>query len=476
MPMMPLRRLCLIAPVLLALNTPGGAAAAAPIDIPRIVWRERVLPNGLQVVSVEDHASPTVSVQVWYKVGSKDDPEGRSGFAHLFEHLMFKGSRALKPEQFDRLTEDVGGSNNASTDDDYTNYFEVVPSNHLETLLWAEAERMAHLRVDGANFKSERDVVKEEYRLRVLAEPYGRLFNSIARHSYALHPYRRPGIGSIPDLEAATLDDVVRFHSTFYRPDNATLIVVGDFDPAQLDAWVGRYFAGIARPAAPIPRVSVREPARSRNREVEETGPAVPLPAVVMTWFAPPADHPDMAALEVAAALLAGGQSARLNQELVYRNEIASDAGFYADFRVDTGLLVAYAIAAGGKDLATLASALLREVERLARRPVSAAELDKVKTQLLTHALVERQTAIGKGMALGHAILVGGNVARVNTDLAALQAVTAADVQRVMRQYVANAPRVTIRYRQEEKGAQGPGRQNGATPAPPATSGPGGVR
>jgi len=470
--MLPLRRFCLIAPVLLALNTPGAAVAAAPIDIPRIVWRERVLPNGLQVVSVEDHASPTVSVQVWYKVGSKDDPEGRSGFAHLFEHLMFKGTRSLKPEQFDRLTEDVGGSNNASTDDDYTNYFEVVPSNHLETLLWAEAERMAHLRVDAANFRSERDVVKEEYRLRVLAEPYGRLFNAIAPHSYVLHPYRRPAIGSIADLDAATLDDVVRFHATFYRPDNATLIVVGDFEPAQLDAWVERYFGGIARPAAPIPRVTVREPARTRSREVDATGPAVPLPAVVMTWLAPPADHPDMAALEVAAALLAGGQSARLHQTLVYRNEIASDAGFYADFRVDTGLLVAYAIAAGGKDLSTLAPALLREIERLARRPVAAAELDKVKTQLLTHALIERQTAMGKGMALGHAILVGGNVARVNTDLAALQAVTAADVQRVMRQYVGNAPRVTIRYRQEEKTASAAP----STPAPPAATGTGSAR
>ena len=457
-----------------AASAPRGAGVAPPIEIPRLVWRERVLANGLQVVAVEDHASPTVSVQVWYRVGSKDDPEGRSGFAHLFEHLMFKGARHLKPEQIDRLTEDVGGSNNASTDDDYTNYFEVVPSNYLESLLWAEAERMAHLNVDAANFQSERAVVEEEYRLRVLAEPYGRLFNAVSRHSYQLHPYRRPGIGNIAELNAATLDDVVRFHATYYRPDNAVLIVVGDFEPARLDAWVERYFAGIPRPAATIPRVTVQEPARRADREVLESGPGVPLPAVVMTWLAPPATSPDLPALEVAAALLAGGQSARLNQNLVYRDELASDAGFYVDTRVDTGLLVGYAIAAHDQPLAKLAPALLREIRRLAERPPGAAELDKVKTQLLTHALERRQTALGKGMALGHAILIGGNAARVNTDLTDLRAVTAADVQRVVRRYIANAPRVTIRY-QQEAGGGAAGGASGATPAvpvPPAAPAP----
>src|SRR6185295_86837 len=158
----------------------------------------------------------------WYGVGSKDDPEGRSGFAHLFEHLMFKATRNLPAESFDRITEDVGGFNNASTWDDLTNYYEVVPSNHLERLLWAEAERMGSLVVDEADFRSERDVVKEELRQRVLADPYGRFFQlMIPQNSYAVHPYRRPGIGSIEELDAASLDDVLNFHATYYRPDNA---------------------------------------------------------------------------------------------------------------------------------------------------------------------------------------------------------------------------------------------------------------
>ncbi len=219
-----------------AASVVASAVQAAELAIPPIRYQQRTLPNGLQVLSAEDHASPNVAVQMWYHVGSKDDPQGRSGFAHLFEHLMFKSTRHMHAEQFDRLTEDVGGANNASTGDDVTNYFEIVPSNHLRTLLWAEAERLSNLNVDEKNFKSERAVVEEEYRQSVLANPYGKLFNAIDPHSYTVHPYKRPTIGSIPDLEAASLQNVIAFHNTFYRPDNATLIVTGDFDPQQLDA------------------------------------------------------------------------------------------------------------------------------------------------------------------------------------------------------------------------------------------------
>src|SRR5437762_11321730 len=212
----------------------GAAFAAVPgkkLVVPAIQLRHSTLANGLEAYSVEDHASPTVAIQLWYRVGSKNDPDGRSGFAHLFEHLMFKSTAHMPAEMMDRLTEDVGGFNNASTRDDATEYHEVVPSNYLETLLWAEGDRMASLNVNDENFKSERDVVKEEYRFRVLSPPYGRLFSAIEQDSWAVHPYKRPGIGNIAELDAATLADVQAFHKTFYRPDNAVLIVVGDFDP-----------------------------------------------------------------------------------------------------------------------------------------------------------------------------------------------------------------------------------------------------
>lgn len=436
---------CAAVSIAFAAPSPQGAA----LEIAPIAFTERTLANGLQVIAVPSAASPTVSVQVWYHVGSKDDPAGRSGFAHLFEHLMFKSTAHLKPEQFDRMTEDVGGSNNAFTSDDVTGYTDLVPSNHLEVLLWAEAERMSNLNVVQDNFVSERAVVEEEYRQRILASPYGRFANAIPQAAYQVHPYKRSTIGSIDDLEAASLTDVVAFHATYYRPDNATLVVAGDFDPKQLDAWVDKYFARVAKPAATLPRVTVAEPAWTADRSVTVTGPQVPLPAVALVWLAPPVTSADSPALQIAAAILSGGESSRLNQALVYRQQIAGQAGFAADLRAGPGLLTATAIAASGKSLDAVAKALLAEVLRLAKQPVSAAELAKVKTQILTGALLTRQTPEGLASAVADAAVLQGNAAAVNTDLVALQKVSAADVQRVMQRYVAATRKLTLRYVQE---------------------------
>lgn len=424
--------------------TESGALKIAPI-----AFTERTLANGLQVIAVPSSASPTVSVQVWYHVGSKDDPLARSGFAHLFEHLMFKGTAHLQSEQFDRMTEDVGGSNNAFTTNDVTGYTDLVPSNHLEVLLWAEAERMSNLNVVQANFVSERAVVEEEYRQRILASPYGRFENAIPQAAYQVHPYKRSSIGSIEDLEAATLADVVKFRATYYRPDNATLVVAGDFDPKQLDAWIDKYFARVPRPATPLPRVTAGEPAWRIDRNVTVTGPQVPLPAVALVWLAPPVTSDDAPALQVASALLSGGESSRLSQSLVYRQQIASQASLEADLRAGPGLLIANAIAASGKPLAAVRRALLTEVLRLATQPAGAAELAKVKTQILTGALLTRQTPEGLASAVADAAVLGGNAARVNTDLVALQNVSAADVQRVMKRYVAGAHKLALQYVQD---------------------------
>ena len=436
-----------------ARTAPSAATASDALQVPRVAYRERKLANGLTVLSVESHGSPTVSVQVWYHVGGADDPEGKSGFAHLFEHMMFKGSKYMKSEQFDRLTEDVGGENNASTTEDVTAYQAVVPSNHLETLLWAEAERMLNLRVDDANFRSERAVVQEEYRQRILASPYGLFFETVSTKPYLSHPYKRGVIGSIANLDAASVADVVAFHDTYYRPDNATLIVTGDFDPRQLDAWVDKYFGPIPRPATPIPRREATEPAWTTDRTMTVKAPNVPLPAVATAWLAPPVTDADAPALQVAAALLSAGESSRLNQALVYRQQIATQANFSADLRAGPGLLVASAIAAGGKSPAAVRSALLAEVKRLASKPASRGELDKVKTLLLTQAFSTRQTPLGLAAAMGDAAVLGGDPNRINTDLDDLRKVSAADVQRVMRRWITSARSVSLDY-VSEGGAQ----------------------
>jgi zinc protease len=420
--------------------------AAQQVQVPRLNYTERTLANGLRVLSAADKSSPTVSIQVWYHVGSKDDPEGRSGFAHLFEHLMFKSTKHMKSEMMDRLTEDVGGYNNAFTADDVTVYYEVVPSNYLETLLWAEADRLATLNVDEGNFKSEREVVKEEFRSSVLAPPYGRFNYVIEQRSFTTHPYRRPGIGSIEDLDAASLADVRAFHATYYRPDNATLVVVGDFEPKQLDAWVDKYFAAIPKPSTPLPRVQVKEPARAKEARFVEYGQNVPLPAVAFTYLVPQKADADADALRVVDALLSAGESSRLYQSLVYQQQLAQSVNTYADLREDVSLFVLYAILASGKKPDEAERALAAEIRKLQDTPVGAAELEKAKNQLITYQLRQRETNNGKANALGDAAVLLGDPNRANTDIARLQAVTAADVQRVMRKYFTDTNRVAVNY------------------------------
>ncbi|MEA3018043.1 MAG: zinc protease, partial [Sphingomonadales bacterium] len=428
----------------------GAPASASSLGVPPIRYTSRTLANGLRVYALRDEASPNVSVQVWYDVGSRDDPRGRSGFAHLFEHLMFKATRNLVPEQLDRLTEDVGGFNNASTDDDYTNYYEVVPANHLERLLWAEAERMGSLVVEPGYFASERDVVKEEYRTRVLAQPYGRLFHYLPQISYDVHPYARPGIGSIEDLDAATIEDVRAFHATYYRPDNAVLFVSGNFDPAQLDRWVDRYFAPIARPAGSIPRVDADEPERTQPRRFTVYEPNTPLPAVLLSYRLPPASHEDAAALQVLDGILSTGESSRLHQSLVYRQRVAAQAGSFPSFRRGPGVLAAFAILAGGQTAEAGEAALRAEIARLRDELVTPAELAEAKNELLTGALRERETVDGRASALAEAVIVEGDPAAADRRLAEIAAVTAEDVQRVARRWLRDEGAATLVYLPEE--------------------------
>jgi len=463
-----------LTPAVAATTKPAAAkaAAAAPAahaEVPPIKFTSRTLPNGLKVYASLDRSTPNVTVQMWFGVGSKDDPQGRSGFAHLFEHLMFKATRDLPAESFDRLTEDVGGMNNASTADDYTDYYEVIPANHLERLLWAEADRLGTLVVDEANFKSERDVVKEELRQRVLASPYGRLTALyLPQASYTTHPYKRPGIGSIEELDAATVDDVRAFHETYYRPENAALIVVGNFDPAQLDAWVDKYFGPLKNPAKPLPRVTVKEPPRTKAGTFDGYGPNVPLPAVVLSWQGPAASDPDAPAMKVLDAIMSAGKSSRLYNSLVYRQQIAVEAFSNADLPHDPGLVALGAIMASGHTIPQGETALLAEAKKLRDAPPTAAELSEAKNELVADALRERETIEGRASALGYALRVAGDPNHVNSDLADIQKVTAADVQRVARKYLAEDRRMTIRYRPESERPKG--ETVAAAPPPPATS------
>ena len=420
--------------------------SASAIHVAPIRFVDRTLANGLRAILVPDSRVPSVAINVAYRVGGKDDPPGRSGFAHLFEHLMFKGTSRTAPETIDRLTEDVGGFNNAFTSEDITNYYEVVPSNHLERLLWAEADRLASLTVNEANFATERDVVIGEYDQRILAEPYGMLDELVNREAYTLHPYRRGVIGSPAELNAAALEDVVAFHATYYRPDNAVLVVAGDLDVDETWRWIDRYFGPIATPQTPIPRVLAVEPVQTAQRSYTHRAANVPLAAAEEAYHIPAASHPDAAALDVLEALLGAGRSSRLYTSLIYDKQLATSAWASADLREQPGLFGARVTCARGVALADARAALEAELERVRTEPPSPAELARVQTQIASALVRSRQTASGIALALVHATTERGDPGVVNADLDRYLAVTAADVMRVAQTYLRAENRTVIEY------------------------------
>jgi zinc protease len=340
----------------------------------------------------------------------------------------------------------VGGEYNAFTADDVTVFHETVPSNNLERLLWAEAERLRSLTVDVRNFTLEREVVKEEYRQRVLAEPYGEFGEFIQKKSFIEHPYKRPTIGNIEELDASNLEEVRAFHTTFYRPDNAVLVVVGDFDPAQLQKWVDEYFGSIPKPDAPIPRVTTKEPPRNSPKPITEYDPKVPLPALAVTYLGPSITAADAAPLRVAEEVLSGGESSRLYRKLVYETQLAQSAEFSADLRADLGLLTYEVILASGVPVDKAKTVLFSEINKISTQPISDEELTIARNQLLVGKLSERETFEGKASALGQAAAIYGDPNRANTDLGDLQAVTPAQVQAAAQKYFAVPNQLVIEY------------------------------
>ena len=412
------------------------AARAATVRPPRLVVTRQALPNGLTVLMLEDHSAPVVNLQMWYHVGSKDEREGRTGFAHLFEHLMFKGSAHVDPEEHSRIIEAFGGFDNAYTNFDTTVYWETFPSNYIERVIWLEADRMGSLNVDEANFQSEREVVKEERRLRLENRPYGLVAEDLYAAAFQKHPYRHQPIGSMEDLNKATVEDVREFFRTYYRPDNCTMVIAGDINPQQALAWARKYFDGVPKPAAPVPRVTVQEPPQAAETRVAKSyGSNSPLPAVVAGYHMPSIYAPDYYALTLAANMLSQGESSRLYRKLVYEDRIALAAAGFPLFTEHPNLFWAFAIMNQGKSIEDGEKALDAVLDKMKSEPVPARELEKAKNQVISELVVGRRTVQEKADAIGQAAVLGKNPDLVNLDLDRYLAVTPADIQRVAQKY-----------------------------------------
>jgi zinc protease len=407
----------------------------AEVRPPKLAFTTHTMPNGLQVVLLENHEVPVINLQVWYHVGSKDERPGRTGFAHLFEHLMFKGSAHVATEEHSRIIESVGGFDNAETGDDTTNYYETFPSNYLERVLWLEADRMGSLDVDEANFKSEREVVKEERRVRVENQPYGYLQEDLRAAAFTVHGYHHTPIGSIDDLNKATIEDVREFHDTYYKPNNATLVIVGDFNSEQALAWVNKYFDGIPASAKPIPRLATPEPTQTQENIVKKSYSNTPLPAIVIGYKIPALYAPDSYPLNLAANILAGGESSRLYQSLVYKQQIAVEATGFGNFSEDPNLFWAYAIMNEGHTTDEGEKAIESVLDGLKTQAVDAKEIEKAKNQEISSVILGRDTDEEKAVALASAAVFGKNADLVNSELERYLKVTPEDIQRVAKEY-----------------------------------------
>ena len=414
-----------------------AAAQQKPAEVmpPNLGYTVHTLANGMQVIFLEDHAVPVINLQVWYHVGSKDEQPGHTGFAHLFEHLMFKGSAHVPAEEHSRIIEAEGGFDNAETTDDTTNFFETFPSNYLERVLWLEADRMGSLNVSEENFKSEREVVKEERRVRVENQPYGYLQEDLRAAAFTEHAYHHTAIGSIVDLNNATIEDVRAFFNTFYKPNNATLVVVGDFNSKQALAWTKKYFEGIPASAKPIPRINHPEPPQTAERVVSKSYSNTPLPAVVIGYKIPARYAPDTYPLDLASNILAGGESSRLYQTLVYKDQIAVQAAGSANFSEDPNLYWAYAIMNPGHTPEEGKKALVAVLDGLKTAAVEPKELEKAKNQEIAGFILGRDTDEEKAVALASAAVIGKDAELVNTELGHYLTILPADIQRVAKDY-----------------------------------------
>ena len=410
-------------------------------DPARIAVETYALPNGLTVVLAPDRTTQVIAVDVWYHVGSRNETRGRTGFAHLFEHMMFQGSANVKKAEHFQLVERAGGESNGSTAEDRTNYYEELPSNRLNLALWLEADRMRSLSITKENFENQREAVKEERRLRVDNQPYtGAIFEGM----YALadsgkcFPYSHSIIGSMDDLNAAKTDDVKAFFDLYYAPNNATLVVAGDFETAAAKKLITDYFGGIPR-GQDAPTVTCDQPYGSGQIRRRWPDAKANLPGVLLAYRIPEYKHADFPALSLLATILGQGESSRINKAVVRDLKLAQFSVSLlnpASPRRGPGVFLTLAVVNQGVVVDSLEQALAAQVGRIASEGVTAAELDKARNAYRTGLITQQQQALARAEAIQAARMFMGDAEAVNTDWRRFMAVTIADVKRVAQTYL----------------------------------------
>ncbi|MES2524169.1 MAG: pitrilysin family protein [Gemmatimonadota bacterium] len=443
--------------VLVALATVAvatGALVLAPADVtaqpapaaPKLPFEKFTLPNGLEIILHVDRSTPIVAVNTWYKVGSGDEKPGRTGFAHLFEHVMFMGSEHVPVGKFDEWLEAAGANNNGTTNFDRTNYYETGPSNALPLMLWLDADRMGWLlpTMDLPKVNVQRDIVKNERRQSYDNVPYGRASETILAALFpAGHPYSWPVIGSMTDLSAASVDDVKEFFRKYYAPNNASIAIAGDFNPDSAKAWVRKYFGNVPRnPDAPV-RPSVVPVALAKDTVLVQED-RVQLPRAYYAWHGVKAFHADEPALDALVSILAGGKSSRLYRTLVYEKQIAQDVGMSNQASKLDGMILLTSTAKPNVNPRDIAREFDAAIRKVADEGVTERELTRVKNGVRAGVLDDLSSVLGKADRLSMYNYFVGNPDYIQQDLARYERLTLADVQRVAKQYVQGKPKVVM--------------------------------
>ncbi|HSF07488.1 MAG TPA: pitrilysin family protein [Methylomirabilota bacterium] len=425
-----MRRALLALVLLVAVATP--VAAQGPSAGTGAVLAT-TLDNGLRVLLLEDRRSPILSVQLWYRVGSRNEQAGSTGIAHFLEHLMFKGTRRYGPREYARLIEQNGGQDNAFTSQDLTSYFVNIVADKLDLVLELEADRMRNLLLDPKEIDAERQVVIEERRTRTEDDPEGFLGEEVASLAFRAHPYGAPIIGWMEDLKRITAAEIRAFYDVYYVPNNAILVVAGDFEAPAVLEKVKQRFGGIARGAAPPP-VLITEPVQNGERRVVVQKQAK-LPIVYLAWHVPSQKSADAPALEMLSTILSGGRASRLYRSLVYDRRLALEAGGdYSYFSLDPNLFWFWATAMPGQTPETLEKALLEEMEKFRNEPVTAEELTRARNQIEAQFVFQQDSVYRRAALLARFETIGG-YRLLDSYVDLIRGVTAADVQRVARTY-----------------------------------------
>jgi zinc protease len=421
----------------------GAVLGLAAQSVPKITFTDTKLKNGLRVIISEDHSAPVFAIVVNYDVGSRNERKGRTGFAHLFEHMMFKGSENVGPGEHPYLMFMYGGNMNGTTNKDRTLYYEVMPSNQLDLALFLEADRMRSLDINKGNLDNQRNAVQEERRLGVDNQPYGKTFETIDELAYDNFAYEHSVIGSMTDLNAATVDDVATFFKTYYAPNNAVIAIVGDVNAKSTIEKLRKYFEGIPMQPSP-PAVDMTEPPQTEERRTSLEDPLARLPRLDMVYKIPPEGSPDSDALSVLSTVLSGGRSSRLYESIVRQKQLSSGVNAGASQGRGPGLFRFTGTPLPGKTPAELEAAIEEVIGGIQAAPIEDWELQKARNSARADFIGGLGSTLNRAIQLSEDAIAFNNPGRINTRAEAIAKVTAADVQRVAKQYLVKTNRTVV--------------------------------